>query len=192
MHAEPIFVHPSQVGGSDGHIMVPVARKHPSLNFVVQDLPRLEPDFKKFMAGAASDVAPRFTWQAHDFFKPQPALPGGKEADLYFLKHILHDWPEKYAVKILQGLVPALRKPGARILLCDSLIPPLEEAGHLPKVAQKGMAMADMQMMMMFNAQERTPDIYARVVAKADPRLKIKNMISIPGALMSLIELALE
>lgn len=61
----------------------------------------------------------RVRFEEHDMFTEQLV----KGADVYYLRHILHDWPDKYAVKIVANLVPAL-KHGARILVSDSVIPP--------------------------------------------------------------------
>jgi hypothetical protein len=36
----------------------------------------------------------------HDFFKPQPV----KNASVYFLRSIIHDWPDAEAKKILKNL----------------------------------------------------------------------------------------
>ena len=54
----------------------------------------------------------------HDFFTPQPV----KDADVYFFRHIIHNWPDLYCIKILRNLVPAL-KNGARVLINDGVAP---------------------------------------------------------------------
>ena len=54
----------------------------------------------------------------YDFLTPQPV----KEADIYLLRWILYDWSDKYCVKILQNLTPALRK-GAKVVINDICIP---------------------------------------------------------------------
>ena len=38
----------------------------------------------------------------HDFFEPQPKL--FKPADVFLLRFIVHDWSDKYAIKILRHL----------------------------------------------------------------------------------------
>lgn len=65
---------------------------------------------------------------AHDFFAEQPV-----QADLYLLRHILHDWPDPYAIKILRSLIPALKK-GCKLLLVESVLPPPKQ---LPSVQEK-------------------------------------------------------
>lgn len=66
---------------------------------------------------------------AHDFFTPQPV----KYADVYLLRFILHDYPDRYAVKILENLVPAL-KDGARLIVMDGVLP---EPNTLPKSEER-------------------------------------------------------
>ena len=55
---------------------------------------------------------------AHDFNTPQPV----KGADIYFFRWIFHDWSDKYVIKVLRALIPALKK-GARIVANDKLLP---------------------------------------------------------------------
>ena len=52
-----------------------------------------------------------------DFFKTQPVRAG-----VYYLRPILHNWSDKYAIRILQALVPAL-EPGARVLVHELVLP---------------------------------------------------------------------
>lgn len=60
----------------------------------------------------------KLRFEAHDFFSPQPV----SGADVYLLRFMCHDYSDKYAAKILQGLVPALG-PKSRILLFDGIMP---------------------------------------------------------------------
>ena len=101
------------VGGSHGVASVEVARRCPSLRFVVQDREEVIKAAK-----APEDVADRVTFVAYDFFKEQPV----KGADVYFYRWIFHNWSDKYCIKICRALIPAL-KPGARLLIQDILLP---------------------------------------------------------------------
>jgi hypothetical protein len=93
---------------------------------VVQDLPKVVEDAKTKLPAETSN---RVTFQAHDFFEEQPV----KNADIYYFRWILHDWSDKYCVKILQALIPAL-KPGARLLFSERC---LEAPCTLPLAAEK-------------------------------------------------------
>ena len=102
------------VGGSNGAFAALLTERYPSLSVAVQD----QPDVIK-TAALPAHAMDKVTLQAHDFFEPQPV----EGADVYFLRMILHDWPDHLAMKILRQLIPAL-KPGARIIINDHCIPP--------------------------------------------------------------------
>lgn len=161
-----------------------LARKHPKLTFIVQDLPRVEADFD---AHRPADVANRVRFQSQDFFDPQKQ----QHVDVFLMKHVLHNWPDKYAARILGNLVSALN-PGGHIVICDSVVPAQKDAESLPLNVRKGIAGADMQMLVMLNAAERTVEDWERLAKKADKRLKLANVHIEPGAMVSLLELVLE
>ena len=107
------------IGGSHGEVSIALARHCPTLRCVVQDLPEVVETCK---SNIPLDVADRISYMAHDFFQPQPV----KNADMYIFRRILHDWSDKYALRILKSLTPAL-KHGARIVICDHVLPELGE-----------------------------------------------------------------
>ena len=73
----------------------------------MQDLP--EP----LVAAVQLPQSSLVTFQAHDFFHPQPVV-----ADAYFLRCILHNWDDHDCQRILHGLRPTLRV-GARLLVME-------------------------------------------------------------------------
>ena len=154
-----------QVGGGNGHISIELAAVYPSLKLIVQDLP------DAIRAGEESlprSLASRVEFQAHDMFKENPA----KGADVFYLRHILHDWPDTHAILILRALVPSL-KNGARILVSDSVIPP---PGVLDGQDEKFVRYLDMQMLVMHNARERTEEDFVKLFKQADPRLQYQRV----------------
>lgn len=54
---------------------------------------------------------------AHDFFTPQPV----KNAAVFLLRNILHDWSDKYCVQILRRLREAAT-PDTRLIIVDNLM----------------------------------------------------------------------
>jgi hypothetical protein len=104
------------VGGSHGLVCIALANEFPELQFVVQDLPKVIEDAK---AKSPPELSDRVTFMAHDFFEEQPV----KYADVYYFRWILHDWSDKYCVKILRALIPAL-KTGARLLFSERCLEP--------------------------------------------------------------------
>lgn len=104
------------VGGSHGLVSIALAKEFPDLQFVVQDLPKVIEDAK---TKAPAELSDRLIFQAHNFFEEQPV----KNADIYFFRWILHDWSDKYCIKIIRALIPAL-KPGARLLFSERCLEP--------------------------------------------------------------------
>lgn len=111
------------VGGGFGHIAQGLVAHDPNVQCVVQDLSEPVAQGEKMLPTEAQG---RVTFQTHDFFKDQPV----KGADIYLLRHVLHDWSNTYARKILKGLIPAL-KPGAKVVINDRIIPDFGEAHYL-------------------------------------------------------------
>lgn len=103
------------VGGSDGAVAVEIVKAFPSIQVIVQDLPQV--------IDAARDtwkdkVPSQVNFELHDFFTEQKVIG----ADVYFLRMILHDWSDKYCLRILKNLIPAL-KTGTKILINDFCLP---------------------------------------------------------------------
>lgn len=108
------------VGGSHGNIDMHLLRAFPSLTCVVQDLPEVAES-----ASVPADLEGRLSFVAHDFFTAQPV----RDADVYFVRGILHDWSDKYAVRIIKALVPAMRK-GVRVIANEMCFPEPGAVSH--------------------------------------------------------------
>lgn len=80
---------------------------------------------------------------AHDFFTPQPI----EGARAYYLRTILHDWPDKEAQAILQNILPAMA-PDSTLLVNEYV---LSDSG-VPLFP----GLLDLSMMAMFSSLERT------------------------------------
>lgn len=170
----------AQVGGSAGHCSIAIAKLHPQLKFIVQDLPHVVAANKDTLP---PDMQPRIGFMPHDFFAPQPV----RDADAYLFSQIFHDWSDKYVVKILRATVGSMR-PGAKIVVRDMVLPP---SGTLPSWVDKEMRMVDIFMMTNFNAKERELADWEKVLSMADERLTITKR-SKPGAgVFSIMEVEL-
>jgi len=170
------------IGGSMGHISVELASTYPSLKCIVEDLPPLEAPFKSALPVSLSS---RVSFLPHDFFTPQPIT----DARVYFFKHILHDWSDAYAAKILRHIVAVLKKPEQRVLIMEGLIP---ELGEAPRPIVRLMSSLDMQMMVGLNARERTAKNWATLLQLADERLEVKAIHMAEGSAFVLIEAGLK
>ncbi|KAL9090814.1 MAG: hypothetical protein Q9159_001755 [Coniocarpon cinnabarinum] len=143
------------VGGGNGHDIVELLAKHPSLasRLVLQDLPDVL---------ATSDVPDGVGKVAHDFFTPQPL----RNARAYFLHSVLHNYNDNDAVKVLQMLKPALKRGWSRVLIMDVVIPE-ENPGLLA-------CSLDMRMLWNFGSGERSERQWRNVIEKA--RLSVKKI----------------
>ncbi|KAI0114031.1 S-adenosyl-L-methionine-dependent methyltransferase [Nemania sp. FL0031] len=166
------------VGGSHGEAAIALARAFPSLKLVVQDIDEptvLEADSRK-----PADVAERVRYMTHDFFTEQPI----RHADVYLYRACLHNWSDKYAVRILRALIPAL-KVGARVLLNDVVVPGPEDMS--PGVASN-VRSGDLNMMMLFNAGDREVSNWAHLFELASPGFEFKGAKQPPGSGLWVLE----
>lgn len=100
------------LGGSHGDAAFALAQKYPGLRLIVQELPEVIADCKQ-------QEGLNVQFMEHDFFESQPV----KDADAYLYRWTLHNWPDKYCIKLLRALAPALKKD-ARVLIMDMVMPP--------------------------------------------------------------------
>lgn len=102
------------VGGGHGYVSKALASSTKHIKFIVQD----EQISSTSDSLALSDgLEGRIDFMKHDFFTEQPI----KSAQIYFFRWILHDWSDKYAVRILKNLVPAMRD-GTRVILFENIL----------------------------------------------------------------------
>lgn len=102
-----------------------LASAYPDLEFEVQDLQHTVEQGELKLSPL---LRPRVKFMAHDFFASQPTT-----GDVYLLRHICHDWSSKYAAKILQAIVPAM-KASSKILLIETV---LQAPGSLSRIAER-------------------------------------------------------
>ena len=114
---------------------------------------------------------------AHDFLTPQPV----KDADVFVLRAILHDWSDKYCIQILRHL-RAAAMPSTRLVIIDRIMSYActDEtlntisgaelvAPPAPLVANGGSFSAvayfvDLNMLALQNGKERTVEEFRRLL----------------------------
>ncbi|KAF2093822.1 S-adenosyl-L-methionine-dependent methyltransferase [Rhizodiscina lignyota] len=168
------------IGGSSGHCSIVIAKQAPKLKLIVQDLPHVVAANKDSLP---EELRQQISFMPHDFFAPQPV----EDADVYLFSQIFHDWSDKYCVKILQNVIPVMKK-GAKIVIRDQVVPP---PGSLEKWVEKEMRMVDIFMMTNFNAKERELSDWEKLFAEADPRLRIAKMVKPPTSVFTIMEIEL-
>lgn len=141
------------VGGASGTLVHALMEANPALRGAVLDLPHVAPDAAR--AAKVLGLGDRFSFVAGDFRSAVPA------ADLYLLKHVLHDWADTTCGSILQNCRRALR-PGGRVIVIELLANDIEPT---PLLAQ-----FDLTMMVAAGSKERTLDEYKDLLAAAGLR----------------------
>jgi len=172
------------VGGSTGNACITLAKSFPDLTFIVQDLPSNAADGHASLSSQPESISSRITFQGHDFFQPQPYL----EADVYFMRMILHDWPKEQSTTILKNIVTAM-KPSSRLLIMDSVVP---APGSVPSSTERLIRARDLTMWQTFNSYERDLDIWKELFAAVDTRLRLVNVVQPFESVMSIMEIVLE
>ncbi|PMD14262.1 S-adenosyl-L-methionine-dependent methyltransferase [Hyaloscypha hepaticicola] len=163
------------VGGSRGYVSIELAKRFPNLKVIVQDLqgtvesaPKLEGEMKD-----------RVKFMSQDFFEEQQV----RGADVYILRWIMHNYSDKYASRILQRLIPAL-KNGARILVNDYCLP--EDGKEVGMGEEKLLRTMDLVMLTLCNAQERTVADFRTLFEVVDGRFRFLGAVK--AGKMSILE----
>jgi len=85
------------IGGNVGDLTLTLAKAFPHLNYVVQDRENQILQAEKFWAAELPEAvnSNKVKLQTYDFFTPQPV----KNAAVYFMRFIIHDWPDTESKK---------------------------------------------------------------------------------------------
>jgi 6-hydroxytryprostatin B O-methyltransferase len=153
------------------------------LNFIVQDLPSTVENAQATLAQLPPSTASRIAFEGHDFFTRQSV----KDAEVYLLRMILHDWADLEARLILQHLVDVLDH-SARIVIMDTVLP---QPNTLPRMQEGILRVRDLTMMQAFNSRERELSEWEELLASVKPPLEIVKIVKPPGSVMCVIEAAL-
>lgn len=156
------------VGGGMGGTAYSLSSYLPGWKVVVQDRAEVikagQDKYQKIGSSANME------FEEADFFSHQPPHRVGG-ADVYFLRHILHDWPMKSCIQILTHLRKAA-KPTTHLLVCDiSLDPPLLDPSN-PILSNGGMATTrshslNLTMLTLFNSEERPEEEFREIFEKS-------------------------
>ena len=110
-------------------------------------------------------MAARVEKVAGDFFKSVP-----RGADAYMMKHIIHDWDDERAIKILNSIYAAMPDDG-KVLIIETVVP----AGNEPHYSK----VLDLEMLVSPGGLERTAEEYRELLAAAG--LRLTRIISTPS-----------
>ncbi|KAJ7936101.1 O-methyltransferase [Mycena leptocephala] len=107
------------VGGGIGHTSLTIAQRNPALRIVNQDLEHQVADAKAHWERTfPSQVKSQMVeFRALDFFNPQPV----KNASVFLLRYILHNWTDARAVALLKRLRDAAQ-PTTQLVIIEKIL----------------------------------------------------------------------
>lgn len=129
--------HVVDIGGGTGSLLAEVLRAHPNVRGTLVDLPSVVA--RSSAVFEAAGVSDRVTISGQSFFD---ALPSG--GDVYLLKSVLSDWPDREAGAILSRCADAAR-PSGRVVLLNGVSPD-----------EDGPASPNLLMMVLVGGKSRT------------------------------------
>ncbi|OKL62580.1 hypothetical protein UA08_02970 [Talaromyces atroroseus] len=111
------------IGGGKGHCLKRINNAIPDIDgrLVLQD--RLE------VISDTYDLDPtRFEKYEYNFFDPQPIkgkyISVGSRAHIYYIRRVLHDWPDHLCVGILKNIANAMEPGKSRLVIAEIVVPP--------------------------------------------------------------------
>lgn len=143
------------IAGGHGFLLAGILKANPHLQGVLFDLPFVIKNAGELLE--AEGVKDRVELITGDFFESVP--PG---ADVYLMKHIIHDWNDEQSVRILKNIHRAMNDNG-KLLIVEMVVP----VGNEPSPSK----MLDIEMLIMEGGKERTEKEYRELLAAANFRL---------------------
>jgi len=163
------------IGGGVGSVSIRLVKAHAHIKITLQDLPNVIEDARAIWDKECPQAVldQRVSFVAFDFLKGSPV--GGQ--NVYYLRHILHDWPDDVSVTILQN-VRKVMSVDSRVFIHEyALQPPyLEES--IPNAAPEPLLPnygagnirhfnQDLNLFCVANAGERTIDEFISIGERA-------------------------
>ena len=143
------------IAGGHGRLLTGVLEVYPFMRGVLFDLPHVIERARETMG--TSNAAARCEYTTGDFFVSVPS--GG---DAYIMKHIIHDWDDERAIKILENIKRAMN-PGGRVLVVESVIADGND--------QDFGKLLDIEMLVSPGGKERTAAEYEELFSRAGLKL---------------------
>jgi O-methyltransferase len=140
------------IAGGHGAVLCEVLSRYPKMKGILFDIPNVIQEANCHICNLKMDE--RCQAISGDFFEHVPA--GG---DAYYMQHIIHDWDDEPALKILGNCRRALEGPQGVLLIVDSVVPQNSEP-HTSK-------WLDLEMLLMPGGRERTEPEWHELLGKA-------------------------
>lgn len=158
----------ADIGGGKGALIAAVLEANPNMRGILFDQPHVVAD-----AGSTLEkvgVTDRCEVVGGDFFKSVP------EADVYVMKHVIHDWDDTASVEILRTLRASM-KESTKLLLVEQLV-------HSGRELDRS-KLVDLQMLVILGGRERTADEFEALLKSSGFKL---SSITPTGSPFNIIE----
>ena len=159
------------VGGGYGYLLAALLRNRPQAKGIVFDLPEVTAA-RDVEITAKDALAGRISHQGGDMFE---AIP---EADIYLMKHILHDWNDDECRQILHVARESAQED-SRLLLMEWVVPSSNEP-HLAKLL-------DIHMLCVSSGRQRTRAEFETI--SADSGWHVADVLYVPHSPLAIVEL---
>jgi hypothetical protein len=141
------------IAGGHGAVLCEVLSRYPKMKGILFDIPNVIQEATCHICNLKMED--RCQTISGDFFETVPA--GG---DAYYMQHIIHDWDDEPALKLLGNCRRALEgRPDGLLLIVDSVVPQNSEP-HMSK-------WLDLEMLLMPGGRERTEPEWHELMRKA-------------------------
>ncbi|QDU63531.1 Multifunctional cyclase-dehydratase-3-O-methyl transferase TcmN [Planctomycetes bacterium Pan216] len=146
----------ADLGGGNGSNLAATLSRHPDMKGILFDLPTVVERGKVLLAERG--LLDRCQVVGGSFFDGVPA-----GADVYHMRHIIHDWNDDDSIAILRACREAMRED-SRVILVEYVLP----TGGEPSFGK----LLDLEMLVIPGGYERTVEEYADIFQKAGLRLE--------------------
>jgi len=153
----------ADIAGGVGHLLGAVLQKYPDAKGVLFEIPPVLEQASPMLASYG--VTDRVEMIMGDFTQSIPV-----RADIYMLKHIIHDWYDDKNEKILRNIRDVMGDD-AKVLIIDAVVPPPGEP-HFSKFL-------DLEMLMLPGGMERTAEEFESLLTRSG--FKMTRIIPTPS-----------
>jgi hypothetical protein len=152
------------VGGAHGDLLQALLEAHTQMTGTLFDVPSVIE--RAAALPRAEGVERRCSFVGGDFFE---SVPSGK--DLYLLKHVLHDWDDERALRILRSIEAAMPR-GGRLLIAEQGIAP-------PGIPNPGKLLDVVMLSLLESGRERSAEDFASLLSQTG--LEFEGTVPTPG-----------
>ena len=145
----------TDIAGGHGYMLAQILKANPNVKGILFDVAPVIAGAGALLEGEG--VSERVEKVSGDFFA---SVPEGSDA--YIMKHIIHDWDDERATRILRNINAAMAKDG-KVLIVEVVVP----EGNEPHYSK----LLDLEMLVSPGGVERTATEYGELLSAAGLRL---------------------